>query len=56
MTYNFLIVFSSIVTGTMGLIGGMILKKNHQKKSIGGTDIGQNAQWKTKKNGISRKK
>ncbi|NKI28170.1 SdpI family protein [Arenibacter sp. 6A1] len=32
MTFNFFIVFSSIVTGSIGLIGGMIFKKNPPKK------------------------
>lgn len=32
MTFNFLIVFSSIVTGAIGLIGGIIFLKNPPKK------------------------
>lgn len=32
MTFNFLIVFSSIVTGIIALIGGIIFKKNPPKK------------------------
>ncbi|MEX0312921.1 MAG: SdpI family protein [Allomuricauda sp.] len=32
MTFNIIIVLSSILTGAMGLIGGLIFKKNPPKK------------------------
>ena len=32
MTFNFLIVFTSIATGTVGLIGGVVFKVNPPKK------------------------